>query len=115
MSEVTSFDTNSLTSIIEKYKHHASVTAIKKYMDKIEKLNFSFKEMTKSIVVQEIKNLHPKKTSRSDEIPTKLIKEYSDRFATIIVEDFNKCMHNGTFPKRFKISEVIPVYKKDEP
>ena len=48
-------------------------------------------------------------------MPTKIIKEYSDIFATIIVEDFNKCMHNGTFPKSLKISEVIPVYKKDEP
>ena len=24
-------------------------------------------------------------------------------------------MHTGTFSKRFKISEVIPVYKKTEP
>ena len=24
-------------------------------------------------------------------------------------------MHNGTFRRSFKISEVIPVYKKDEP
>ena len=48
-------------------------------------------------------------------MPTKIIKEYSDIFATIIVEDFNKCMHNGAFPKSLKISEVIPVYKKDEP
>ena len=31
-----------------------------------------------------------------------------------IVKDFNKCIRNGTFPKSFKISEVILVYKKDE-
>ena len=47
----------------------------------------------------------PKKTSQCNDIPTKLVKEYSDIFPTIIVEDFNKCMHNGIFPK----SEVIPV------
>ena len=84
-------------------------------MDKIEKPNFSFNDITKPFFIKEIKNLDPKKTSQSNDIPTKLIKEYSEIFATIIVEDFNKCMHNGTFPKRFKISEVIPVYKKDEP
>ena len=61
------------------------------------------------------KTLAPRKISQSSDIPKKLIKEYSDIFATIIVEDFNKCMHNGTFPRSFKISEVIPVYKKDEP
>ena len=115
MSEVTTSDTNSLTSIIEKYKYHPSITAIKNHMDKIEKPNFSFNDITKPFVIKEIKNLDPKKTSQSNDIPTKLIKEYSDIFATIIVEDFNKCMYNGTFPKIFKISEVIPVYKKDEP
>ena len=115
MSEVTTSDTNSLTSIIEKYKDHPSITAIKNPMAEIEKTNFSFKEITKPFVVKEIKNLNSKKTSQSNDIPTKLIKEYSDIFATIIVEDFNKCMHNGTFPKSFRISEVIPVYEKDEP
>ena len=33
----------------------------------------------------------------------------------MIVEDFNKCIHKDTFPKSFKISEVIPVCKKDAP
>ena len=50
-SEVTTSDTNSLTSVIEKYKHHPSITAIKNHMDKIEKPNFSFREITKLLVV----------------------------------------------------------------
>ena len=52
------------------------------------------------------------KTSQSNDISANLIKEYSNIFTTIIVKDINKCMHNGTFPKSFKISKV---YKKDEP
>ena len=108
MREVSTSDTNSLTSIIDKYKYHPSITAIKNYMDKIEKPNFIFNEITKPFVIKEIKNLDPKKISQSNNIQIKLIKEYSEIFATIIVEDF-------TFPKSFKISEVIPVYKKDEP
>ena len=73
-------------------------------MDKIGKPNFSFNEIAKPLVIKEIKNLDSKKTSESNDIPTKLIWKYSEIFATIIVEDFNKCMHNGTFPKSFKIS-----------
>ena len=69
MSEVTATDINSLTSIIEKYKHHPSITTIKNHMDKIEKPNFSFKEITKLFVVKVIKNLNPKKTSESNDIP----------------------------------------------
>ena len=79
-------------------------------MDKIEKPNFSFNEITKPFAVKEIKNLKPKETSQPNDVPTKLIKEYSDIFTTIIVTDFTKCMHNGTFPKSYKICEV----KKDE-
>ena len=46
-------------------------------MDKIEKPNFSFNEITKPFAVKEIKNLKPKGTSQSNDVPTKLIKEYS--------------------------------------
>ena len=115
VSEISASDTNSLASMIEKYKYLPSITAIKNHMDKIEKANFSFNKITKPFVIKELKNFDPKKTSQSNDIPTKLIKEYSEIFATIIVEDFTKCMHNGTFPKSFKISEAIPFYRKDEP
>ena len=70
-------------------------------MDKIEKSIFSFKKITKLIAFREIKNLNPKKTSATNDIPTELINEYSDILTTIIIKDFNKCVHNGTFPKSF--------------
>ena len=44
---------------------------IKNHMDKIEKPNFTFNEIIKPFVVKEIKNLHPKKTLQSNDIPTK--------------------------------------------
>ena len=84
-------------------------------MDKIEKPTFSFREIAKLLVIKENKNLNHKKTSQSNDISAKLIKKYSDIFTNTIVKDFNKCTDNGTFPKSFKKSEVIPVYKKDEP
>ena len=115
LGKLLTSDTNSLTSVIEKYKHHPSITAIKNHMDKIEKSNFNFKEITKPFVVKEIKNLNPKKSSQYNDMPRKLIKEYSDIFVTIIFEDFNIFMHNDTFPNILKLSEVIPVYKKNEP
>ena len=40
----------------------SSITVIKNHIDKIEKSNFSFKEITKPFKVKEIKNLNPKKT-----------------------------------------------------
>ena len=85
VSEVITSHATSLKSIIEKYKHHPSITAIKIDVDKIEKDNFSFKEIIKPFLFKGIKNLKPKKMSQSNDVPTKLIKEYSDIFTTIII------------------------------
>ena len=89
-------------------------------MDKIENPNFSFKEITKPFVLKEIKNFNPKKTAPSNDIPipTKLIREYFEILTTIIIKDFKKCKHNGTFPKGFKTSEYtfksVQNYMNDE-
>ena len=50
---VITFGTNSLTSIIEKYKQ-PSITAIKNHGEKIENPKFSLKKITKPTVVKEI-------------------------------------------------------------
>ena len=62
LRKVTTSDTNSLTSIIEKYKHYPSIKAIKNYVDKIKKSYFSSKEVKKPFLVTEMKNLNPQKT-----------------------------------------------------
>ena len=67
VSEIITSDKSSLTSIIKKYKQYPSITTIKNRMDQIEKPNFSFKEITKPIVVKQIKKVSPMKTSQSND------------------------------------------------
>ena len=46
-------------------------------MEKKDRTNFRFNEITtKSIVVKEIKKLNPRKSSQSNDISKKLIKEF---------------------------------------
>ena len=76
---------------------------------------FSFKEIGKTEVIKEIKNLDIKKGSLSSDIPTKIIKEFDDLFAIFITENFNLCLNKGEFPEILKIAEVTPIYKKANP
>ena len=100
-------------SIFEKYRHHPSIKATKKYIEEIEKPSFT--ETTKSIIVTDIKTLNPKITSESNNISAKPMKGFSDMFVGIIVNNFNKYLNNRTFSESFKLSEFLPVYKRYEP
>ena len=44
-------EANFVTSVIQKYKHHPSIKAIKRHMEKI-KSRFSFSEITKTIILK---------------------------------------------------------------
>ena len=76
MNEVSTSEVNFIISITEKCKYHQSIKVIKTHMEKKDKPNFRFNEITKSIVVKEIKKLNPRKTSLSNDISKKLIKEF---------------------------------------
>ena len=54
-----------------------------------------FKEIGKTEVIKEIKNLDIKKRSLSSDIPTKIIKEFDDLFVIFIPENFNLCFNKG--------------------
>ena len=64
------------------------------------------------MIANEISNLKFGKAVRSNDIPTKIIKEFKDLFATFIYNNYNKALLDGTFPEDLKTAEVVPVYKK---
>ena len=80
-----------------------------------ENSTFSFKEIEKTEVIKEIKNHDIKKGPLSSDIPTKIIKEFHDLFATFITENFSLSLNKGEFSEILQIAEVTPNYEKANP
>ena len=95
---------------IKNFENHSSIIAIKNNRNPNDQ--FSFKPVTKEMIAKEISNLKSGKAVRSNDIPTKIIKDFKDLFATFIYNNYNKCLLDGTFPEDLKTAEVVPVYKK---
>ena len=94
--------------IIEQYKNHPSVVAIKKkYLNK----QFSVQYIPKSGVKKEILNLDISKASQDSDITAKSIKMNADIFPEILYV-FNRSLEVGEFPYGMKLANVTPVHKK---
>ena len=75
--------------------------------------SFVFETVTKEKIEKLITNLNIKKAVQSNDIPTKLVKEFGYLFSTYIATSINRCITGGTFVTAFKKAEVRPIYKKD--
>ena len=91
-----------------KFEDHPSIVTIRNPFD--ENSICSFKEIGKTELIKEIKNLDIKKGLVFSDIPTKIIKEFDNLFATFIPKNFNLCLNKGKFPEILKIAEVTPIY-----
>ena len=61
-----------------------------------------------------IKTLNCKKAILSNDIPTKIIQQFSEIFTDFLYSNFNSCLENGIFPDELKLAEVVPVCKKND-
>ena len=61
---------------------------------------------------KETSNLKPGKAVRSNDIQTKILKDFEDVFATCLYINYNNSLLDGVFPEDLKTAEVVPVYKK---
>ena len=97
--------------LIIRYDDHPSILAIK---NKCIESNstFSFKKVDKEQISTAIKRLDSKNVSKSNDIPLRIIKEFSDIFGGFLAKNFNECLDKGFFPDELKCAEVVTVYKK---
>ena len=61
-----------------------------------------------------IKTLNRKKTTLSNDIPTKIIQQFSETFTDFLSENFNSYLESGMFRDELKLAEVVPVFKKND-
>ena len=94
---------------VKKYSAHPSILRIK---DKMNNNVFSFRRVTCEEILNEINSLDTSKSTQSEDIPFKIVKDNTDIFANFILQNFNKCIIDGKFPDQLKKADVSPVFKK---
>ena len=61
-----------------------------------------------------IKTLNRKKATLSNDIPTKIIQQFSNIVTNFLSNNFNSCIESVMFPDKLKLAEVVPVFKKND-
>ena len=84
-------DNYNLDEFITRYNDHPSMVAIK---NKCTELNstFTFKKVNKEQTSNTIKRIDSKKVSKSNDIPLRIIKKFSDIFGGFLANNFNECL-----------------------
>ena len=97
---------------ILKFRNHPSILKIK---EKVQAVNsvFKFRDTTTDEIKKIIKNLDPNKSEPENDLPAKIIKQYSDLFAECFSKSINHSFRTGIFPNISKSAIVSPVHKKN--
>ena len=75
---------------------------------------FDFTLITEEIIINIINKLPNKKSCGTDNISNKLLKKIKHFISGPLTLIVNQCLTTGIFPDNFKVSKIIPIYKKDD-
>ena len=98
--------------ILEKYKDHPSVLAIREGSDTSN--SFSFHEVQHHEVWALLRSLDEKKSTGEDQIPPKLVHLAADELTAPLTFAINSCLQNQRFPDKGKRAAVCPLDKGEE-
>ena len=65
--------------------------------------NKTFPNVSRDKVASIIKKLNTEKASKSDDILSKVIKEFGTFFGNFLSKNFNSCLKTGSFPVNLKL------------
>ena len=65
-------------------------------------------------IINIIKTLDPKKAHGWDEISIRMVKLSSESIIKPLFIIYTNCINKGCFPNKWKMANVIPIYKKDK-
>ena len=105
-----------IIKLIVKYRKHPSILTIGEVCKERKKKHaaFSFSEVAKEEILRDILNLDVSKACQDTDIPSKIIKENADIFASFLHSSFNTSVTNSEFPSVLKQANITPVFKKGE-
>ena len=58
-----------------------------------------------------INNLLVSKSNRQNDIPTHILELCKNSLSPFLVQIFNLCIREGTYPQSLKCAQVVPIYK----
>ena len=86
----------------------------KQYLTSHTDKNLLFKCITEDYTIKLIGNLENKNRSGHDGISNKLLKTIKDDISQSLTIIINQMLTTGIFPEAFKLSKVIPLFKKGD-
>ena len=101
-----------LHDILQKHSLHSSVNLIKQHTNVTD--DFDFCVMTEDKMSKYISCLDSKKAPGHDGFQSRLIKLSGTSISASLCMIFNRCVSDCCFPTDMKLSEISPVFKKND-
>ena len=89
-----------------RYSNHPIILSTNEKASRFN-LTFSFNKVDPDKISFEIKRLDFKKASKSNDIPTRIIKEFKKIFFHLLFKNYNECLDKDIFPDDLKLTKKI--------
>ena len=111
----TACNTMDIEQITSAFNNHVSIKKIREVFSEISSSNFEFTKVTEQSVKNEVLKLNTKKSSTSGSTPATILKQPVETYLPFLTKTINLAITECEIPDKFKKSEEIPLYKKQDP
>ena len=102
-----------MQKIINRYENHPSIKLIKDNVFSEDK-DLTIESATVVEINKIIKHLNPKKATRPDKIPVKIVKLAANIADSHLTNIINNDLSRNSFSNSAKVASVRPIFKKDD-